>query len=125
MKEELIQFETAKLARNKGYDEKSIYFFREDTKLFSFFGCPTCNSNPGNTSDFVCSAPTQSLLQKWLREVHNIHIKIHHFTEQPMDDEIWKDCYQVFINDIAKHPYTKTYEKALEKGLFEALKLIK
>lgn len=99
-------------------------FFREDAKLFSFFGCPTCNSNPGNTSDFICSAPTQSLLQKWLREIHNIHVSsfedygktvllIHYYDHENSRVELWS----------YKGPYD-TYEEALEKGLLGALKLI-
>lgn len=67
------------------------------------------------------NVPTQSLLQKWLRDVHNIEIAVQWFD----------NCY---IKAVAKKPFKAntyrvegidTYEEALELGLQEALTLIK
>lgn len=73
----------------------------------------------------VYIAPTQSLLQKYLREIHDIHIQIHTFTNQPVGEEIWENCYQAFVDFNGLHPYYKTYEEALEVSLQESLNLIK
>lgn len=79
----------------------------------------------------VISAPTQSLLQKWLREIHNLHICIE------LESNAWhyiiKECYQTYdkrkesdiINDEWYMIDFDTYEDALETALQEALKLIK
>ena len=78
----------------------------------------------------MVSAPTQSLLQRWLREEHNIHVI-------PMiSSNVVYYGYEIIKysseNENGKHidadfkqPFSKTYEEALEVGLQEALKLIK
>lgn len=76
------------------------------------------------------SLPTQSLLQKWLRETHNIHITIESYhclgNDKPfglgidaMFDGVWD--YVAYPGDTN----FDTYEDALEIGLIEGLKLIK
>ena len=96
MKEETIKFETADLAEKAGF-------------VFQYTGYIPLN------------IPTQSLLQKWLREVYNINVYV--------QVGFAGDLYQYVIKwyDIAyKEQYghgSKTYEQELEKGLQEALKL--
>jgi hypothetical protein len=73
------------------------------------------------------NASTQSLLQKWLREVHDIHFEI-----KPIFDVTSIRPYHITIfknlsgkDFIYKIVGTKeTYEEALEIGLQEGLKLI-
>lgn len=116
MQEQLITFETAKLAKEKGFD-----IFKD------------CYSEKGELIPLreqvakveLCKypAPTQSLLQKWLREVHHLHIEVRR------DEDEWKpELYEISHGN--KHTPTgfktyRTYEDALEIGLQEALKLIK
>ena len=108
MKEQLISFETAKLAKEKGFNiEVKTYF---DIKKFGdkpceFYG--RLNANDYNSWDDklkkninagYISAPTQSLLQKWFREVHNCHVEV--VFHSPLDDSyITKDnlryCFEV------------------------------
>lgn len=114
MIEQIINLETAKLAKERGF---------VDIK----------NSNT------LPHFSTQSLLQKWLREIHGIHIvliptitsswtyKIITVTSK-RDDEVILGIKSV--SDLP--PYKKvcgydfsTYEEALEVGLVEGLKLIK
>tara|TARA_R110001606_G_scaffold391495_1_gene559642 strand:+ start:65 stop:349 length:285 start_codon:yes stop_codon:yes gene_type:complete len=93
MKEQLITFETAKLAKEKGFELN------------------------GYTNDI--EAPTQSLLQKWLREEHEIHL-----TVTSISQESWQ-CHITKIGDSLGKKYFEdfyNYEEALEKGLMEALK---
>ena len=78
-------------------------------------------------------APTQSLAQKWLREVHNIHIIIDPFFQ---DGDLFGYNIFIFSNEIEKielelkelseptHCDFKTYEEALEEGIKQALLLI-
>jgi len=81
------------------------------------------NSFPSDMQNNICYYLWMCELQKWLREKHNIHILIHYnvFSEKyrieyiiHMDRELEEE-----------YPEVKTFEQALEKGLFEALKLIK
>ena len=131
MNEQLISFETAKLAKEKGFNiEVKTYF---DIKKFGdkpceFYG--RLNANDYNSWDDklkkninagYISAPTQSLLQKWLREVHNIHIAV--LPKILPSNEIKYYCFKGKIKKDFKDLYN-TYEEALEKGLQEALKLI-
>ena len=98
MKEQLITFETAKLAKEKGFTilEKGFYI----------------------------GAPTQSLLQKWLREKHNLEVISMH-----ADDFVWwkvkvRRLSKVGAEIIKTEMEFNTYEEALESGLHQALKLI-
>jgi len=132
MEDTLINFETAKLAKEKGFDIFTEKMYRQDGILG--------NSDFSRESTF--RAPTQSLLQKWLREVHNCFIDILPHRDGDSKNKQWKNKEDVFwtvevdyygknfeieltdYSDFIQH-FNKTYEKALEKGLQEALKLIK
>jgi hypothetical protein len=73
------------------------------------------------------NAPTQSLLQKWLREVHNVYVSVSF-----NDNTIFEYYYFIHTNvskpcsnRICSLPFkTNNYEEALEIGLQEALNLI-
>lgn len=111
MKEQLITFETAKLAKEKGVIIKSDIAYNSIGTL----------EIPRGINYY---APTQSLLQKWLREVHNIHTNVHYgltFTFKINGDLKGNDY--VDYSEMDKF-WGRTYEEALEKGLQEALKLI-
>lgn len=119
MTEELISFETAKLAYNKRFDwiKSDNKWYEDNGDLdFSFQGYDE------NTENKI-TAPTQSLLQKWLREKHEIYVNVKAFNN---NESIMFFCdYYDFKNlTIKAVTHQKTYEEALEKGLFEALKLI-
>ena len=132
MKEQLISFETAKLAKEKG-------FFQETNRLeipyYNYKGEFKGDVSDWrirkyirgeNTSDIeFVSAPTQSLLAKWLREQHNIYV-----TSQ-IGNLDFINTYHYEIRYIDKNKFMckvngnfKTYEEALEIGLQKALKLI-
>lgn len=123
MTDQLISFETAKLAKEKSFDEITDFIF--DTNMNKKLGgwiIPNINGlkhSDGN-NPFV-SAPTQSLLQKWLREEHEIHIVctlISYFGFYGY--EILRTGKSPIVNNLT----SCSYEKALESGLRKALKLI-
>ena len=119
MQDELVSFETAKLAKEKGFD----YSVRDYYDLvFKHEGDYPHLENYNEQNDKV-SIPTQSLLQRWLREKHNIHIGINIDVNNLFETNI-------IFNDICEYygendQGFKTYEESLEVGLKEALKLIK
>lgn len=129
MTDTLVSFETAKLAKEKGFPITEKGFYIEGVFI-----------NRGFSKDFhkwykddslIQSAPTQSLLQRWLREEHNIHIggevRWNNFENEEIIYEFWiKDMREVKPSKrIFTEPSCLSYEGALEKGLQEGLKLIK
>jgi hypothetical protein len=133
MTDQLISFETAKLAKEKGFNEECIYYYSNKTgilKPFMFDDNPKVISiQNGTNAGLLTIAPTQSLLQKWLRDKHNIHIYI---STTPKFDKLQGSKYKAAI-DVPFQPFKwttghyylgNTYEEALEQGLQEALKLI-
>ena len=132
MEEQLISFETAKLAKEKGFDEK---VYREYDKS-GYLRCTSKSADVvlGPYDELLKSteypAPTQSLLQKWLREVHKINIFISSKTIEnktifiPHGRTIPDTIKNNLIVDIIQYCTNNTYEEALEIALFEALKLI-
>ena len=69
--EELCTYEVAKLAKEKGFDEYVEAFYAEDCNTAHTQGPEKWNEYKGKYA-----APTQSLLQRWLRAEKNIHIEI-------------------------------------------------
>ena len=147
MKEQLISFETAKLAKEKGFDVPvdSLYSMYSNNNVIidndylrkynKFDKKEYIKTKNWNLKKKFTSAPTQSLLQKWLREVYNIsvnpipnfktnlnqyHLGIVFINKGVVDATIIKSdaAYKTTV-------LFDSYEEALEKGLQEALKLIK
>ena len=90
--------------------------------------CFGCNKSNGYLETF--SAPTQSLLQRWLREVHDIDISIEKLIgggsgiNKVYHTKIYK-CICTKNDFELSIPYVyDTYEETLEQGLQKALKLI-
>jgi len=134
--EALISFNTAKLAKEKGFDIPCIATYK-DAELYhhkskryidlsmskKWIEEPIKNSAMLDAKVPRYSAPTQSLLQKWLRDVHNIHIEIQ---SPDTPNETWGSHIR-YINKFGNRGDcgdSETYEQALEAGLLEALKLI-
>lgn len=106
MTDQLVSFETAKLAREKGFPfDGSSTYKHVNILQDSLFGTPLT---------------TQSLLQKWLRENYNIHVHIC----VPYGHKWIMQLHDVTGNLINVDSYHDTYEQALEIGLQEALNLL-
>lgn len=116
MEEQLISFETAKLAKQKGFDiiTKEMYGCQVIPQLESY------NETKWVLYKDYCYAPTQSLLQRWLREKYKISVEVS--TES---------CYYsvAVVNQNKNYnsyyeTHYKMWEEALESGLLNALKQI-
>lgn len=86
--------------------------------------CFGCDKRPAYLETF--SAPTQSLLQKWFRDAHNIDIDITRCNAQNHNDGVGYqyECITPVIESISDFKIYGNYEEALEKGLQEALGLL-
>ena len=141
MEDTLINFETAKLAKEKGFDipqnkmfsiiiDRSIFNKTDNPEVIKFHNgdkhqCSNIphdwNNTQSQTPTKYYSAPTQSLLQKWLREVHNIHITVTSISQESWQYHIQKPKDK--LGDNYNEDY-ENYEEALEEALQGSLKLI-
>jgi hypothetical protein len=129
MKDQLTTFETAKLAKEKGFDWDVLHSYRDglldlDDNYTGVISEMYFNANGKNRTKFkeILSAPTQSLLQKWLREKYDAKVEVRVELGIAYISRVY---WNVDIRASSISTPTKTYEEALEKGLQEALKLIK
>lgn len=123
IKEIYILRETAKLAKEKGFDDFSddnnrVYCELKD----SIFYHKVVQQNYSDkwNENYLYRAPTQSLLQKWLRDVHNIYINIKSYSITVNNST---EYYHIVSVGSFKEEF-KFYEEALEIGLQQGLKLI-
>ena len=127
MHDQRVKFETANLAKEVGFDLKvDAYYNHAEQESYIVVG--KGNWNFSRHGDIVLSAPTQSLLQRWIREKYLIHIEVYSFIDGTWGgDLIHKDAPYEY--DDKNAPYDvkgcKEYEDALEICLQKALKKIK
>ena len=69
--EDYCSFETAKLLKEKGFDESCIAVYEEEVLRINTL----CDYHNSELSSYIC-APTHQMAMKWLREVYNIDIDI-------------------------------------------------
>ena len=79
--EEICTYEVAQLAKEKGFNEPTdryyhIYDDVIDAQNSLEMTGDGCADFYNSLNQCRCAAPTQSLLQRWLREEKNIHIEI-------------------------------------------------
>lgn len=139
MEEKLISFDTSFLAHNKGFTRETIGFSFTSTRRNYYNIEGELN---GDCTDFIKDvikygrektkirhilypATSQSLLQKWLREEHNIFVTIECQLEDEFTLEFIPKIYDVNNYRITKLTNEYDYEEALEKALYEALSFIK
>lgn len=122
MKEDYVSFETAKLLKEKGFDESTIFVYydflpsslcfpkeecrRGALNLFYYNETTQVNNRFNNSmsipkyiSGGVYSAPTLQMAMKWLREVHNVFIEIH----------FWQDTYEDVYCEVGWKEPTYNY----------------
>ncbi len=127
IQEEFVTLETAKLLKEKGFNEPCMIAMNiEDGRQYG------TNRTNSELPIKVCSHPTQSVAQKWLREIRGVYVYV-----EPVIGKRWKlsfcdfnvpteesDWMENEINKGNGYKVYVTYEEALEAGLQEALKLI-
>lgn len=129
MQEQLISFKTAKLAKVKefGYDFGGTHY------VPGFYCDEESDKDPEEfemQQEDACRCdyhlrPTQSLLQKWLREVHNINLNIRMWHSSENIYEYVLQYNKDNKNITVFGGDSNNYEQTLEIGLQKALKLIK
>lgn len=134
MKDVIVSFEVAKLAQeNDFWMCPNIEYYEKTQKEYELKHCQiystiwhSMNSRKYRFGEYI--APTQSVLQKWFRDEHNIIITIE-FIKCPSNSFrsriTWLDKDGLFNNEkIFTYPYCKKYEECLENALLEAFQYI-
>ena len=118
MEEQRVTYEVAKLAKERGFNEKVDMFYPlDDNKSEATGHCdgPACfNKYPS-----VIAAPTQSLLQRWLREEKHIEVIV--IGQEYIGGPYYGEAYTERGLENRNCDPHKTYELALEDGLKYAL----
>ena len=129
--EDYINFETAKLLKEKGFDESVTHYYFTQITHVGFKNYPTgvlyTDSYPQHQNNYKnkVAAPTQALVMKWLREVYKVipiiltgdnrHdgvIIYYWFRIDTIKNGRWKDA--VYREDEIEYP---TYEQACEAAI--------
>lgn len=146
MDEQIIKFETAKLANEKGLElysdlwyietEAHIIVSHHNGDEYEYEFEPAHLSNEcyhGKYDKKLYRAYSQTMVQKWLREKHKIEIYLEPYVVGKYTFNIFKMLNIIKIKYVGgrnvedKNSRSKifsSYEDALEAGLQEALKLI-
>jgi hypothetical protein len=141
MNEQLVSFKTAKLAKEKGFNENCLAIFASNgelhqcdlTDLDDIYNMhyPTSNTfiNRATNKDWIfingVTAPTQTQLQKYIRENRGVHIEIH----RNASGYYWSMCKSDGGTDLGwsddRGPNDggvwDSFEDALENALFVQL----
>jgi len=152
MKEQLISFKTAKLAKEKGFNIKTLYFYTKPgskmlgiNKHGNFYFTENINKKLYNYNNYmslynknIYPAPTQSLLQKYLLKKYNIFIKVYpirennktmfstttyYLNEFVKTTDKYGDTIKIF-ESIKSYNYQNTPEITLEDALYETLEIL-
>lgn len=129
---QVISFETAKLAKGKGYLPPGLRaFLNLGFRIGHLYQTYDSRGNLGtrpyyNPENPHYLAPYQEELREWLRNEHNLHIVI-----IPTITCFWTYKIITLAGDIEQPPYKEvcasdynTYEEALEAGLQEMLSVL-
>lgn len=127
VKEDYVNFELAKLLKEKGFDESVNRFYEISTGQPLLVRSEYCRNS--YTIDYA--APTLQMAMKWLMEVHGIYIQCFRLPAAVKTDDNsseWKPWYFEYtllkpINEIDldckpdNFNEFKTYEEAVENAL--------
>ena len=110
--EDYVSFETAKLLKEKGFNESTDKQFNLD-KIVGDYNITDRSRNPERYLD----APTLQMAMKWLREVHMLHVDVDpsegDWNPTVITLEDWT-CAEKFGDNI---PIQDTYEEACEAAI--------
>jgi hypothetical protein len=117
--EDYVSFDTAKLLKEKGFNEKVICYYDDGGSLNSnkFVEFQCCNQGYGSG---IFAAPTLQMTRRWLMAVHNLFITFElDFSDgaYPMFDAVVYNlatCEKYPIINYDRYSYIKGTEAAIK-----------
>ena len=120
--EEICTYVVAKLAKENGFSWHTRHIYDEETK--ELIECKFVANH--NSEDGIISAPTQSLIQRWLREERGVIVEVFvdDDSNMPLTYNIhqYKDWnWECVCHHHGNYYAVNDWEQALEDGLKYAL----
>ena len=124
IQEAYVSFETAKLLKEKGFDENTLMVYMsygDLCKCNRYDSIRNSNYNDITKNYFECTAPTLQMAMKWLIEEKNILIVIEPHDYDYINEKIKSFSYSLWVGDryyeyIESKDYP-SYEDAVEAAL--------
>lgn len=114
--EDYVSFETAKLLKEKGFNE-CCYGYYYEPKHLSHNTFDITNSELEEDS---CSAPTLQMAMKWLREVHKLYVNVC----PSVEGYYWTEKWHSYVENLEKrYPFGRfigtfnSHEQACEAAI--------
>lgn len=133
--EDYVSLETAKLLKEKGFNEVCRAFWKDwngqtmlchcsRSHVFEWCNNSMLEKNYNDNEETNIAAPTLQMTCKWLREVHNICIycyntnnRVKQYGKYEAGASWISDDVSVIFYNSAHSLYADTYEQAIEKVL--------
>ena len=98
--EDYVSFETAKLLKEKGFDEDCRYFYDYEKPKSGYLSNERYGERIHNSNDYegreLAACPTLQMAMKWLIETHKLHIEP---TPYPHEDGVFYWAYKIAFLD--------------------------
>ena len=118
--EDYVSFETAKLLKEKGFDDEYTNAFYDKSGILYFIDIlGDFSEHPDNDTDIAAS--TLYVAMKWLREKYNLEIYPYHNNLTIYNSKWWFEIIE-YPNSVAEYESGKneefdTYEEACEAAI--------
>lgn len=121
-REAYVSFETAKLLKEKGFDENTLMVYMsygDLCKCNRYDSIRNSNYNDITKNYFECTAPTHQMACAWLREEYDLHIIAYPYKAN--DKKKW--CCKIFekYNSLGCEKYVNetldSYEDTVEAAI--------
>ena len=131
IKEDYVNFEIAKLLKEKGFDVYGDGSFNSGIEVFAEYS-PSGTLNKCIASkphQKACPAPTLQMAMKWLREVHHLYIQVMldswacggHMGYYVVIQNTTSD-FEIMLQDALDNVFYDLYEQACEAAIKYCLK---
>lgn len=131
--EDYVSFQTAKLLKEKGFNEETEYVYSDGGELLRLSHLGIKDLTNANCNDYhtwrfpiegvasIISTPTIQMAMKWLRKVYKIDISVYPYGDYSSDNYQF-DVYENRDLMVSKDDGYMTYEQACESAIKYCLK---
>ena len=112
--EDYVSFETAKLLKEKGFDDIPVYTYY--LSYGGFYLAPMAVTNKDLYAHVHIAAPTLQMAMKWIRNIHGLFIHIDVIREA----SCWLVDIQDIKGDVSVYPFKNgfpNYEETCEAAI--------
>lgn len=125
--EDYVSFETAKLLKEKGFDEVCEMFYCKPHEGYMRNRKRNEWRNSDLRENMTCTCPTLQMAMKWLREVHGLFIFISTWTMLENNIQYYFEIREIKTRDFETlYDYTSkelnSFEKVAEAAILYCLK---